>query len=330
MIIPAQVRQLYEDGERRTKLIASRVKERILPFCENKGFAFASRVKDLTSVAEKIESGRYRSWAELDDLFACTIVIPDISREQSVIDFLLECFQKVEIRKRGAAFKAPECFRFDSTRFIGALQPSPVSSSNAVPRMRFEVQIRTAFEHAWSVTMHALVYKTDSIDWRALRLGAQLKASVEQLDTLVLAFEKTSSTIPKSTWPDVSRKQKIVDVLKSALSEGYIPSECAPKDWSRASENIYSLLKASSSWPSERSAQKKFFNDGMKVLKDELSKADVKSFPRSVSMFQQVMGLLWQRGIIGPKISNFTPPITPELTLLYPGLERMSAGFDFS
>jgi hypothetical protein len=37
-----------------------------------------------------------------------------------------------------------------------------------------------------------LVYKSSEIDWKRLRLAAQIKANVEQLDTLILAFEQTS------------------------------------------------------------------------------------------------------------------------------------------
>ena len=68
----------------------------------------------------------------------------------------------------------------------------------------FEIQVKSAFEHAWAVSTHDLVYKSPEIDWKRLRLAAQIKANVEQLDTLILAFEQTSAIIQENHSPDLN------------------------------------------------------------------------------------------------------------------------------
>lgn len=45
----------------------------MLNFCDNKGYALTSRIKAIESLAEKIETGRFKKWLELDDLFSCTV-----------------------------------------------------------------------------------------------------------------------------------------------------------------------------------------------------------------------------------------------------------------
>jgi hypothetical protein len=48
-----------------------------------------------------------------------------------------------------------------------------------------------------------LVYKSSGIDWKKLRLAAQIKAIVEQLDTMILAFEQISPAIQESDYPEI-------------------------------------------------------------------------------------------------------------------------------
>jgi hypothetical protein len=109
------------------------------------------------SVSEKIETGRFTRWSDLDDLFACCIVIPTLADEMGVLELLRGAFQQVEHRARASTRKDRSVFRFDSTRFIGTLWPIPNNEPAAgISDIRFEVQIRTAFEHAWSVTTHAM------------------------------------------------------------------------------------------------------------------------------------------------------------------------------
>src|SRR5437764_1108082 len=77
--------------------------------------------KRIESVAEKIDSGRYRRWVDIDDLFACTVVIPTLRDEDRVIAFLKGVFHAVDVRGRNDTRKPPAVFRFEATRFIGRL-----------------------------------------------------------------------------------------------------------------------------------------------------------------------------------------------------------------
>ena len=83
-----------------------------------------------------------------------------------------------------------------------------------------------------------------AVDWRRLRLAAQLKAAVEQLDSLVLAFEESVGHIESHHWPEIAARTKIVDFYTKLVEDGKIPHELAPKDWSRFAENVWNLLRA--------------------------------------------------------------------------------------
>jgi ppGpp synthetase/RelA/SpoT-type nucleotidyltranferase len=78
MFVSTSLRQRYEMALPQIEAAASEVRTTLLTFCEEKGYAFQSRVKSVDSLAEKIECGRYPIWWDLDDLFACTIIIPTL------------------------------------------------------------------------------------------------------------------------------------------------------------------------------------------------------------------------------------------------------------
>ena len=242
MIIPREVRQKYSEQESYLNLVGKRVRETLQAFCAKEEFIFDGRSKALESLAEKIETGRYRSWPELDDLYGCTVAVPLPADEDKVIDYLDSAFNRVVVRKRLSAKKAPEVFRFDSTRFIGQLrQPTGLEGEEVIYQLRFEVQVKTMFELAWSKTTHALAYKTSRIDWKALRLAASLKASVEQMDLLLSDFSNAMSCMGESPWREIQRKHSIQEFFLGNRSN--IPTEVWPKDLSRFINNCYALFE---------------------------------------------------------------------------------------
>jgi len=77
-----------------------RVRDIVLSLCEESGFAYVGRFKAPDSLAEKIETGRFRAWSDLDDLFACSIVIPTLGSEGAVLSFLESRFLLIECKRR--------------------------------------------------------------------------------------------------------------------------------------------------------------------------------------------------------------------------------------
>lgn len=191
MLYPSILERKYNEYIPFVKRVSETVKSTLVNFCESKGYAFTSRIKSVESLAEKIETGRFKKWSNLDDLFACTVIIPTLSHEEEVIQFCKNAFEINRTIKRGQNKKAPDVFRFDSTRIYAQIkrtQTLNVDNELSIYNIIFEIQIKSAFEHAWSVSTHDLVYKSSEIDWKKLRLAAQIKANVEQLDTLNSCF----------------------------------------------------------------------------------------------------------------------------------------------
>ena len=92
MIIPPILIQKYGVYQLIINLTSEKAKETLVNYCDKNGYAFVSRIKTIESLAEKIETGRFNNWSQLDDLFACAIIIPTLSQENEVSDFCRSAF----------------------------------------------------------------------------------------------------------------------------------------------------------------------------------------------------------------------------------------------
>jgi len=328
VIIPARLTQKFGEISPIVSEMSERVKNTMLNYCAKTGFAFTWRAKTIESLAEKIETGRFHRWTDLDDLFACTVIVPTLAYEQDVQNFCSTTFDVFKMTKREDTPKSPEVFLFDSLRIKATLR-RPADLQDAVGTdiygIPFEVQVRSAFEHAWAVATHPLTYKTSEVDWKRLRLAAQIKATVEQLDTLILSFEQTLQHVQENPWPEVTRRQEIVEVIKNLLIDGYIPSESAPKDLSRFSGNFYAMLRSAGKEDDIRQV--------LLILDEQIRASGKDAMPRSVSLLQYFLVTLIRLGFIKPpfKDQEFYCHLTSELTDLYPdiGLAAIDHQFDY-
>jgi Region found in RelA / SpoT proteins len=321
MIVPTAVQLRFTQTQPYLTSVRSIVDGTIRPWAEEHEYEYLSRPKLLASIAEKIETGRFARWGDLDDLVACTIVVPTHSHEPQVIEFLDAAFERVKLRSRGTAMKPPEVFRFDSTRWIGRLRSIPGGDrAPTTEQTLFEVQVASAFEHAWSVTTHDLVYKGDEIDWSRARLVAQVKASVEQIDMLIDGFERSTDLVAASPWKDLDQRVALRACFVQKLDSGQIPSELRPKDWVRFADNLHGLIHASTP---DRNRKDEHFAVCLAALEGFTGDP-----PRSCSLFQTAMGVLAQAGLLAQIRDRYVPLVTIEAEAIFPSLASLPRRFE--
>jgi hypothetical protein len=78
--IPQPLITLYNDLLPILDSVEKRVANSLSIYSRERLIPFISRTKTIESVAEKIETGRYASFADLDDLVAVTLVVPSLRR----------------------------------------------------------------------------------------------------------------------------------------------------------------------------------------------------------------------------------------------------------
>lgn len=324
MIVPPKVADKYDQNKQWIAILKDKVKDTLIPYCERNQFAFVFRIKTLESTAEKIETGRFKEWDKIDDFFACTIIIPTLEAEESVINDLKRFFNIDKIKKRGASQKSPESFRYDSTRVISKLKQ--IVDKNRIHDILFEIQIKSAFEYAWSVATHSLTYKTSFPAWKRLRLSSQLKASVEQLDSLIVSFEDTSKFIKESPWVEIKLQNIICDFISGLSKQSIIPEELLPKDYNRFSKNLFELLMATK-WFNFYDVSAKIKCTEHILINIEYELNQLQHIPRSISLFQLFLGFLVKRNYITPPLNKYTLLITPELEIIFPEVKKFDKIF---
>jgi len=325
MVIPLEILSRYGLIRPYLEPLHKTVHETLSAYCERQGFALVHRLKTLESVSEKIESGRYANWGEIDDLVAFAIVIPTLAEEDGAIGFLEEKFKTVRLRKRGSTMKSPDVFRFDSTRFVGRLRRPPGEAADRpIDTISFEIQVRSAFDHAWIVTTHALTYKARQIDWKQQRLAAELKATAEKMDMLVLAFEEASGKVAASPWPKIQAKKDIHTFFLEAAGKKRFPGELVPKDWSRFTDNVYELAEQCSGKRKPHEVAKAL----IEAVEAELSALGAGKVPLSLSLWQLTLASLGKAESFRVPPEEYWPLITPQLEFLYPSLRGLQPRFD--
>jgi ppGpp synthetase/RelA/SpoT-type nucleotidyltranferase len=312
MIVPSELDATYQGIRPLINALAERVHSTISKFSAEHQFPTLCRIKALDSLSEKIETGRFKALSEIDDLVAGTIIVPTRSFETPVLDFCRGAFDVIEVRQRETTPKAPEVFRFDSIRTVCRLRKpeGADSSTQSIFDLPFEIQIRTALEHAWSVATHPLVYKTDHVNWKRIRLAAQLKALVEQMDSVLLDFDNLSNAIGQSPWNAIDDKAWIAEQIRELADQGLVPEEVRPKDLSRTAESMYSFLRSSNIKVEIRPA--------VEHIRAKIRNYDNRNFPRSISFFQLMIGLLVQDDIIAGPLKNYHCYVTREVVALFP------------
>ncbi|MDI6102108.1 hypothetical protein QLQ12_26165 [Actinoplanes sp. NEAU-A12] len=325
MAVPETLRTTYDRHRPILGEIRRYVADTLRPFCDDRKYIFLDRIKDIESLSEKLESGRYSSWQDLDDLYACTVVIPVPEHEENVLDRLVSSFEQVDVKGREQAKKAPEVFRFDGLRWYGRMRTEEASRRQpGMGDIVFEVQVLTAFEHALALVTHDLVYKADNADWKRLRLAAQLKAAVEQIELIIVAFDHAADSVRVSPWPDTTVKAKIIEGFKDLISLGLLPDSLEPLSWRRFGDNVVHLIQSFERNPHNLSNR---VDDLLNAAKIHLEAPESPGAPLSGSLFRYVLSLV-QNPLVKGSLDKFVVVDSTNLTELY-GIKNIKKRFEF-
>lgn len=324
MNIPQPLIEAYSRLSSILDVVEERVMQALVNYARPHMYPVIGRKKTIESLAEKIETGRFASFGDIDDLVAFTLIVPHLEHEAKVVDHCRSLFDISTIRQRSSSKKAPDVFRFDSARLYGRLmRPSghEVDGDISIFDVTFELQIRTAFEHAWIVGTHPLVYKTPIVDWGRARLAAQMKAAVEQLDLTLMRFDSLSEGMSASPWPGVSDRKEVAGLMIRLVEEGVVPVEAGPKDVSRFCDNFLEMIRASK--------KKLGLVEALGIVESGLRSMGHDGFPRSVTMLQVCMALLHKDGALSGPLQKYTCHITPQLKNIFPGIEALRPVFRY-
>jgi ppGpp synthetase/RelA/SpoT-type nucleotidyltranferase len=241
MKIPLSIKDLYASKVQ----IFEALKEFVDTWVESEKkskWHYESRVKELESFSLKFETGRFDSASIFDDFFGGMIVVPTHSEITKVEDMLREKFSLVNKKPNDKSFAtySPEHFVFDDLRLYLKFDKDKFLSPKVevLDQLVFEVQIKTFLQHAWALSTHDLVYKSENISWSKHRVAYQVKAMLENIELSISSAEALSSNeIINKEDKRFKKLGKIVTLVDSKWDE-----ESLPRDKKRLAENIFSCV----------------------------------------------------------------------------------------
>lgn len=239
MKISSSIRELYNNQLEKYQLLAKKVDNVIVNLKKTK-WHYESRLKEIESFALKLETGRCQDPSKIDDFFACTLVVENLSSIHAAEELVLQKFTYVERRPNTDNFtsKRPDSFPFDDLRLYVTWKDEPGTKPSGLDGLLFEVQIKTFLQHAWSIATHDLIYKSNEKDWSKERIAFQIKAMLEHAEISICEANSLarSSSLNKEN-KETQKITKIINMINSIWEPKLLPF-----DVKRLAENIHNLL----------------------------------------------------------------------------------------
>lgn len=195
MKVPGSVRDAYAWCSERSEGLQARVDALVLGR-KRPRWHYESRLKELVSFAQKVETGRVADPLALEDFFACTLVVENHRMVAEARRLVESIFDVREVRppQPGRTSKQPSDFPFDDLRMYVRWRADPSEPPVPFSDLTFEVQVKTFLQHAWAIATHDLVYKTDRASWPLQRVAYQIKAMLEHAEVSILRAEDLAET----------------------------------------------------------------------------------------------------------------------------------------
>jgi hypothetical protein len=242
MKVQATVRSLYEAQYSTSAALKKHVDNTFLSGKPTR-WHYESRLKELNSFAAKLETGRVRDPAALEDFLACSIVVPNSSMIRDADLWVRDRFNVSYQRPEDPAVtkKFPDAFPFDDLRLYCIRGNDGSRPEEIIDQLVFEVQIKTFLQHAWGIATHDLSYKTDDVRWGKDRVVSHLKAAIEFAE---LSLQE-ADTLSHSSALQLNHRQTTETSNIISLLNNYWNRDELPENLRGMAETIRSILQES-------------------------------------------------------------------------------------
>jgi ppGpp synthetase/RelA/SpoT-type nucleotidyltranferase len=238
--VPLSIRDLHQQLTEQYQVLKVTVDDRLRRLKDSR-WHYESRLKELESYAQKLETGRIEDPRRLEDFFACTLVVSNAKELERAIRLVKDEFVLKYRRPESSSetSKPPHSFAFDDLRLFVCLGTSPALPPKPEDELIFEVQIKTFLQHAWSIATHDLTYKTGDPNWSKARIAFQIKASLEHAELSIQEVEQLSKSASLQLEDEATRE---IRRCLSILSQNWDASKL-PADVRRLAETVVHLFK---------------------------------------------------------------------------------------
>lgn len=227
MKIAQSISTIYNERRILYEILRSKVDESIKK-TKRDTWHYYSRIKKEESFALKLETGRVEKPEALEDFFACTIVVENLSEIKNTLKYIEDYFiiDYRKPQKDNFTSKSSNAFPFDDLRLYLKQKPISYLPPNNLDDLVFELQIKTFLQHAWGIATHDLIYKANSISWPKERVAYQVRAILEQAEISISGAESLSllPELAKDNRESI-KLNKVIDFISTTFSAEMLPAD---------------------------------------------------------------------------------------------------------
>jgi len=222
MKISPSFKQAYLDNLPILERLEAVVKPRVEQIARRHDGTYSGRIKEPESILIKAEKEGYEyPFRQMDDLFACTITVPNSHVIGAARKDVEAAFQLVEVRQRDLK---PEEFAYNDLNLSLKIIPEFWNHGEAYLDLAFELQIKTLLQQAWTQAGHEVVYKARKKTWGLTRIASQLRALLEMADSVLANLDGAANALQGTIeYPQYSKMNELVRVLEDTWYEQRLP-----------------------------------------------------------------------------------------------------------
>ncbi len=195
--------------------------------------AVLARRKEGDSVLQKLQTGRYARIDDLDDLVGIKVVTLSRHQVEQAQSVLLG--SNLQTSSPNSIPHDPTDFRYHEPKLNIAPPPDYLERNPDLYGVAAEVQFTTALQHALDMATHDFDYKGRRYSWGAFRLVAQMRATLELLDTIIDDLDSAGSLVIDATV--LPHRFGEARDIGSALEAAFKP-DALPKDMRRMVDTV--------------------------------------------------------------------------------------------
>ncbi len=307
MKIPQSFILAYDQVYPTLKRLEAFVEPRMQQIATKNNGVYSARIKESESILVKAEKGGYRNlFEEMDDLFACTITVPNSLMIKNILEEIQATFKVIEQRQRPLK---PTEFAYNDLNLSLQVIPYSRNKKKAFWDLVFELQIKTLLQQAWSQAGHDIIYKAKRKTWGLERIASQLRALLEMADSILANLEDAANTLQENIkYTKFDKLNQITDIMAETWNEEDLPA------------NLYRAAQVTESY---LGLTKLNVSDLTALLKNEKYSGYIEA--RTLTPTQTVFIILFEEefGDILPRLKKRANLITDEMLDLCPKLHRI-------
>jgi ppGpp synthetase/RelA/SpoT-type nucleotidyltranferase len=225
MIVPATLKNSYLASVPVWEKIQNESDAVLDNIAKRHGGTYTSRIKPLESAVLKIEKEEYAiPFFDMEDMLAGSIIVPVLSEIiPTKVDVERE-FVVDEIRP----LQVPDPEKFGGAydlHLILKLKDSPYRIEKGVLNFRFEIQIKTFLQHAWSKAGHDIIYKPKRMSYGLVRIASQVRALLELADNVLANIESAAQLQIEPDYPKYTNSKRIIEIMEKHWETSRLPAD---------------------------------------------------------------------------------------------------------